>query len=230
MQNSAQKLHGKCGWLGATIGRKQLIGLTGLGLCGFLLMHMLGNLLIFAGPQAYNEYSYKLVSNPLIYIAEAGLLAMFIGHLVFASAISIRNLGARDSRYAVMSNGAKGTSMIQRTLWAQGILIFVFLVLHLISFKYGTHYVANYGAGEIRDLHKLIVEIFQQPLYVAWYIVALIVLGFHVSHGLGSSFQSLGINHPRYNCAIRGLSITYALVVIIGFLSQPLYVYFIHRG
>ena len=230
MQNSAQKLCGKCGWLGATVGRKQLIGLTGLGLCGFLLMHMLGNLLILVGPQAYNEYSYKLISNPLIYVAEVGLVALFLGHLVFASAISIKNVAARDSRYAVMSNGPKGTSMIQRTLWPQGLLILVFVILHLITFKYGTHYTVNYGGVEMRDLHKLVIEVFQQPLYVAWYLVALVVLGLHVSHGLGSSFQSLGIHHPRYQCAIRCMSLTYAFVVILGFLSQPLYVYFVYRG
>lgn len=230
MQNLAQNQHGKCGWLRSTIGRKQLIGLTGLGLSGFLITHMLGNLLIIVGPQAYNEYSEKLVSNPLIYFAEVGLLALFLGHLLLASAISIRNWCARDSRYAVKSNGAKGTSMIQRTLWAQGLLILVFVILHLLMLKWGPHYVVNYGQGEIRDLHKLVVEVFQQPGYVAWYLVALIVLGFHVSHGVGSSLQSLGFHHPRYQCAIRGMSVVYAVVVIGGFISQPLYVYFLFRG
>lgn len=230
MDNLAQNQHCKCGWLGSSIGRKQLIGLTGLGLSGFLVIHMLGNLLIIAGPQAYNEYSHKLVSNPLIYVAEVGLVAMFLGHLLFASFISIKNMRARDTRYAKMSNGAKGTSWIQRTLWPQGLLILVFVILHLITFKYGPHYTVNYGQGEIRDLHKLVIEVFQQPGFVAWYLLALLVLGLHVSHGVGSSFQTLGIHHPRYQCAIRALSLSYAVIVIGGFISQPLYVYFLYRG
>lgn len=230
MQDLAEKHAGKFGWLRSTIGRKQLIGLTGLGLSGFVLIHMLENVLIFVGPQAYNNYTEFLTSNPLIYLAEAGLLALFVAHLLLASALSIVNFRARDSRYAVASNGAKRTSVIQKSMWAQGLLILVFLILHLITFKFGPHYTVNYGHGEIRDMHKLVIEVFQQPGYVAWYLVALAVLGLHLGHGVGSSFQTFGIHHPRYQKCIHGLSIAYALIVALGFISQPIYVYFIHRG
>lgn len=224
MQNHANK-HA---WLCSTIGRKQLIGVTGLGLSFFVLTHMLGNMLILVGPEAYNEYSHKLVSNPLIYAAEAGLLAIFVGHLIFALRLTIKNWGARDTRYAMLPNGAKRTSWTQRSLWAQGLLILVFLILHLITFKFGHHYTATYNGVEMRDLHKLIIEVFHEPVYVAWYIVALVVLGFHLSHGVGSSFQTLGIHHPRYQKGIKCFSIGYAVIVIAGFLSQPIYVYFMH--
>lgn len=218
------------GWLCSTIGRKQLIGISGIGLSLFVMLHMLENMLILAGPKPYNNYAHFLTSNPLIYLAEAGLLAIFIMHLLLASLISIKNMGAREGRYAMPATGAKRTSMTQRSLWAQGLLILVFLILHLITFKFGTEYTANYGQGEIRDLHRLIIEVFKEPMYVAWYIVALIVLGFHLSHGVGSSFQTLGIHHPKYQCAIRRFSILYAVVVACGFIVQPLYVFFIHRG
>jgi succinate dehydrogenase / fumarate reductase cytochrome b subunit len=216
--------------MGSTIGRKQLIGLTGLGLCGFVLIHMVGNLLILVGPKAYNEYSHALISNPLIYLAEAGLLFMFVAHLALASMISIANLCARGSRYAVLSNGDKGTSWIQRSLWAQGLLILVFTVLHLITFKYGQHYTADYGHGGIRDLHKLVVEIFHQPGYVIWYVIALITLLFHLSHGLASSLQTFGIHQPRFQRGIKVASWIYALVVGLGFIVQPVYVYFLYQG
>ena len=218
------------GWFCSTIGRKQMIGLTGLGLSLFVLTHMLGNLLILAGPQAYNEYSHKLTSNPLIYVAEAGLVAMFVAHLCFALYLTVKNWASRDTRYAMLPSGPKRTSWTQRSLWAQGLVILVFTVLHLITFKYGAEYSANYGQGEIRDLHRLVIEVFNQPIYVAWYIVALIVLGFHLSHGVGSSLQTLGIHHPRYQKYFRCMSLGYALIVSVGFISQPLYVYFIHRG
>src|SRR5258708_6746650 len=111
MQTEAKK---HCGWFGSTIGRKQLIGLTGIGLSLFVLIHMLENMLILVGPKAYNEYAHMLTSNPLIYIAEAGLLALFIIHLTIALALSFKNWRARDSHYAVMSNGEKRTSWTQR--------------------------------------------------------------------------------------------------------------------
>jgi succinate dehydrogenase / fumarate reductase cytochrome b subunit len=224
MQNQATRL--RSGWFGSTIGRKQLIGVTGIGLSLFVLMHMAGNLLILVGPQAYNEYSDKLTSNPLIYIAEVGLVALFLGHFVLAIGLQIKNWGARDSLYAVKSNGPKRTSVTQRSLWAQGLLILVFLILHLITFKYGEHYTVNYGHGEIRDLHKLVLHEFHEPAEVIWYCVALVVLGFHLSHGVSSSFQTLGIHHPRYQKGIKCFGFLYAVVVACGFLVQPIYVFF----
>lgn len=229
MQNHVQRRAGMAGWIHSTIGRKQLIGLTGLGLSLFVLTHMAANMLIIISAQAYNEYSHALVSNPFVYVAEAGLVAMFLAHLVLALRLSWQNFRARDTRYAVLPNGAKRTSWTQRSLWAQGILIFVFLVLHLITFKFGTHYTVDYGKGEIRDLHRLVIEVFNEPAYVAWYLVALVVLFFHLWHGVGSSFQTLGFHHPRYQGAIRILSTVYAIIVIGGFISQPVYVFFL-RG
>lgn len=229
MQNESKHC-GSCGWIGSSIGRKQIIGLTGLGLSGFLFTHMLGNMLILAGAQPYNQYAHALTSNPLIYAAEVGLVLMFVAHMALAIRLSIINYCARDSRYAVLSSGAKATSWTQRTLWAQGLLILVFAISHLITMKYGAHYSVNYGQGEIRDLHKLVVEVFQQPGFVAWYLVALVVLGLHVSHGVGSALQTFGLHQPRLQKGIRCASVLYAVVVIGGFISQPIYVFFIHRG
>ncbi len=226
MQNLVQRQSGMTGWLFSTIGRKQLVAVTGLGLSVFVLVHMLGNMLILAGPQAYNEYAHKLVSNPLIYVAEAGLVGIFLVHLFLALRVTLLNYAARDSRYAVMSSGAKRTEWTQRTMWAQGLLIAVFVILHLITFKYGNYYSVNYGQGEIRDLHRLVIEVFKEPGYVAWYIVALIALGFHLKHGVASALQSIGVHHPRYRCLIKMLGVGYALVVALGFISQPIYVYF----
>ncbi|MBX3020501.1 MAG: succinate dehydrogenase cytochrome b subunit [Bdellovibrionales bacterium] len=218
------------GWLTSSVGRKQLIGVTGLGLCGFLVAHMAPNMLILFSAEMYNKYSHALISNPLIYAAEVGLLLLFLGHLVFALRLSWMNWRARDTRYAVMSNGPKRTAWAQRSLWAQGLVILVFVILHLITFKYGTHYSVTYDGVEMRDLHKLVVEVFSEPAYVIWYVVALFVLFFHLRHGLGSSLQTLGINHPRYNCAIKVASWAYAVIVVGGFLSQPIYVYLLQRG
>lgn len=220
----------KHSWLCSSIGRKQLVGITGLGLSLFILTHMAANMLILFSPQAYNEYSHKLVTNPLIYIAEGGLLLAFLAHLLLALRLSWMNWRARDHRYAVMSNGEKRTTWTQRSLWAQGLVILAFLILHLITFKFGTWYTITYDGVEMRDLHRLVLEVFQSPVYVAWYIVCLVVLFFHVNHGVGSSLQTLGVHHPRFQKHIRCASLLYAVIVVGGFLSQPIYVFFIHRG
>lgn len=225
MQNHLQKRT----WLNSTIGRKQLVGVTGIGLSLFVLSHMIGNMLILVGPKAYNEYSHALISNPLIYLAEGGLVAMFIGHLILALLLSWQNFTARDFKYAMRPSGEKRTSLIQRSLWAQGLLIFAFLVLHLLTFKYGQHYTADYGKGEIRDLHRLVLEVFEKPEYMVGYVFCLLVLGLHLSHGVGSSLQTFGVYQPRFQKHFRCLSIAYAVIVTLGFLSQPIYVFFL-RG
>ena len=211
--------------LKSTIGRKQLVGVAGLLLAGFVLTHMLGNMLLFVGPQAYNEYSHKLTSNPLIYVAEAGLVLFFFAHAFVALALQLRNWASRDTRYAVIPNGEKRTSMVKRSLWFQGIVIFVFAVLHLLTFKFGTLYSVNYGEGDIRDIHRLVLEVFQSPGYVVWYIISLILLGLHLGPGVASSFQTLGFNHPKYTPKIKAGSIAFAWLVTIGFIIQPIYVY-----
>lgn len=214
----------RCVW--ASISRKQVVAITGLGLAGFVLIHMAGNLLIFAGAQAYNEYSHKLVSNPLIYIAELGLIAFFLGHAFQASYLTWRNYQARPERYAVRASGAKRTPWLHRTLFAQGTILFVFVIMHLITFKYGEHYTVDYGQGPIRDLFKLIVEVFHEPGYVIWYVIALLILCAHLSHGVRSTVQTFGFNHPRYELPIKIAGIAYAVIVAAGFISQPIYVMF----
>lgn len=214
----------------STIGRKQLIGLTGIGLSLFVLTHMLGNLLIFVGPEAYNKYSHALVSNPAIYLAEAGLLLIFVLHLLLASFINLKNRLSRPQKYAVASSGAKKTTWIQKTLWHQGVVILVFLVLHLITFKFGTEYLVAYDGKEIRDIFILVRMAFEDPKYVIWYVFSLIVLGFHLHHGLASSIKTLGFNHPKYEPKVNCVAKLYAWTVSVGFITQPLYFYFLYKG
>lgn len=214
----------------ATILRKQLVAITGLGLTLFVLTHMAGNLLILISAQKYNEYGHALISNPLLEVAEIGLVAAFFGHIALALALQILNRRARPSGYAVNAAGAKATSLPSKSMAPQGLIILVFLITHLITFKYGAHYEVNYGHGSIRDLHRLVVEVFQQPGYVAWYVIALLVLGLHLSHGVKSMFQTVGAHHPRYEKCLKGFGYLYAFVVAAGFLSQPLYVFLIHKS
>jgi succinate dehydrogenase / fumarate reductase cytochrome b subunit len=214
----------------ASITRKQIVAITGVGLAVFVLMHMAGNMLVFIGPRAYNEYSHALVSNPLIYAAELGLIAFFLGHAFYATVLTWKNYRARPEPYAMRASGAKRTPWLHRSLFVQGSILLVFVILHLITFKYGPHYTVNYGNGEIRDLFRLMIEVFQEPGYVAWYLVALAILGAHLSHGVSSTIQSFGIHHPRYQCGIKIAGRIYAAVVALGFISQPVYIYAFYKG
>lgn len=210
----------------SSIGKKVLMGMTGLGLSLFVLMHMLGNLVLFVSAEAYNKYSHTLVSNPLIYAAEVGLLALLLFHLLTAIRLTLQNKRARGQSYAMPTQGEKAVSNASRTMIHTGMVIFIFAVYHLITFKFGPHYEVTYDGVTMRDIQRLVVEVFQSPAYVIGYIVALLALGHHLSHGVSSAFQSLGFNHPKYNCMFKRIGYGFALLVTVGFISQPLYVYF----
>ncbi|MCM2279494.1 MAG: succinate dehydrogenase cytochrome b subunit [Oligoflexia bacterium] len=205
------------------------MGITGLAWSLFVLMHMAANLLIFVSPKAYNAYSHVLISNPFIYVAEAGLVLLLLIHVYNAIKLTLENRAARGERAFLTTSGAKGVSSASKTMAAQGSLILVFTILHLITFKYGTVYMASYDGVVMRDLHRLVLEVFQSPGYVGWYVVALVALGFHLSHGFQSSFQSLGLNHPRYTPAIKKIGLFYAVIVAAGFIAQPVYVFLVHK-
>ncbi len=217
-------------YLFSTIGQKQLMGLTGLIWSGFVLSHMIGNMLILVSAESYNRYSHALISNPLLIIAEVALLLALIAHIVKGVMVTIRNKGAKPIPAAVGLSGEKNSSFAVKTMIYQGVLILVFVVLHLLTFKYGTHYTVNYGGVEMRDLHRLIIEVFQIPIYTFGYMACMIVLCLHLSHGFYSSVQTLGFNHPSYSPKIKILGYIFAVIVTLGFISQPFYVYFIHKG
>ncbi len=205
------------------------MGITGLVWSGFVLSHMAGNMLIFVSAEAYNKYGHAIITNPILPLAEAVLVLSLLLHAALGIKLSIENKRARPLGYAVLPKGEKRASFSSRTMAYTGSLILAFVILHIATFKYGTLYTVSYNGVEMRDLHRLIVEVFQSTGYVLWYVVSLVLLGFHLSHGFSSIFQSLGFNHPRYTPCIRAIGTVYAVIVAAGFLSQPLYVYFLRN-
>lgn len=212
----------------SSVGRKVTIGLTGVGLAIFVLTHMLGNLLLFVSPQAYNQYSHTLITNPLIIPMELGLVALFLIHAIWAIALAIYNKKAKGSF------STPKTSLIHKTLWAQGVVIFIFVISHLRTFKYGPSYTVKYwiqGQNVVmRDLFSLVAEIFQQPFYTAWYIFCMIILFTHLNHGLQASIRSLGFHHDQFTLWIKRIGTIYASLVSFGFISQVLYFFFFYKG
>lgn len=164
----------------SSIGRKLVMAITGLLMVGFLVTHMAANLLVIFDPEAYNDYSHALISNPLIYIAEFGLIALFVGHLVSGFAVTLQNRRARPIAYAE-KNPAGHTSrksLASTSMIVSGVVMLIFVPLHILSFKFGTWY-DSAADPAVRDLHRLVMEEFQRPGFVFWYLAALTFLAAH---------------------------------------------------
>ena len=207
----------------SSVGKKTIMGLTGLGLCAFTLTHLLGNFLILVGADAFNMYAHKLITNPFIYVAEVGLALLFVSHIAMAMKLTFENKRARPEKYHLKVRTGRGATLASSTMPITGLILLVFTITHLINFKFGTYYTTIIEGEEVRDLYKTVVEYFRNPTWVIWYCAAMIALGVHVSHGFQSSFQSLGFNHPKYTPPIKKAGYAYAAFVTIGFSALAIY-------
>jgi succinate dehydrogenase / fumarate reductase cytochrome b subunit len=204
------------------------MAVTGLLLIGFLITHVAANLLVLFDQEAFNHYSHSLTSNPLIYLAEAALLAFFVGHFVNGLLVERRNREARPVAYANKQRAGNPSrkSLASTTMIYSGIVVLVFVPLHIITFKFGAWY-ESATDPTVRDLARLVIEEFHEPGEVIWYEIALLVLGFHAWHGIGSAFDSLGFRHRAWmNVACRAL----AVAIFGGFMLIPLAIYFSNGG
>ncbi|MBX2821898.1 MAG: succinate dehydrogenase cytochrome b subunit [Rhodothermaceae bacterium] len=213
------------------IGKKLLTGLTGLGLTLFVIVHMAGNLSYFAGNEAYNAYAHKLLSlGPLLYIAELGLLAFFVFHIVLGVNIYLGKRKAREQGYKryKTAGGQSKQSLSSRSMIVTGVILGVFLVLHLVSFKFGAYYEAaeSIDGKPVRDLARLLNEKFQSPLYAFGYSGVMVLLALHLRHGIWSAFQSLGATNPRLTPLIYTLGALVGLLIAVGFFILPLWIFF----
>jgi succinate dehydrogenase / fumarate reductase cytochrome b subunit len=215
-----------CSFLNSVV-KKQIMGITGLLLCGFVLTHLLGNLTLFIGSDAFNKYSHALTSNPLIYGAEAGLLVIFLAHIFMAIKLIIENRAARPVPYAYSrKNSGRGATFASSSMPISGLLTLVFLVVHILGLKFGTYYETEVHGVVIRDIYKTTIEYFQDPLHVLFYIIAVASLGVHVSHGFWSAFQSLGLNHPKYMPKLKCAAGAFGILVGVGFSTLAVFCYF----
>lgn len=209
-------------FLSSSIGKKQLMAVTGAGFCFFLTTHLLGNLSIFRGLASLDAYAEKLHSlGPLINAAELGLLAFAAIHVTTASLLFIQNRRARPQRYEVgKSSGGKTISSMLMPY--TGIFIFIFVVIHLLNF----HFADRTG----RAISDIVAGVFANPAYIAFYLASMVVVALHVRHGFWSAFQTVGANHPKYMPAIQAVSIFFALAVAGGYGSLPVFVMLAARG
>lgn len=207
-----------------TIGKKFVMAITGLLLCAFLVVHLAGNLLLYVGPQAYNDYAHALHRQEwLVKIAEVGLIVLFGLHIVLAVQTSRQNRAARNHRYAVKESKIRDRlSPVKPETWMliSGLIIFGFLILHLVDFTFLLRPDIDYADFERNEYDKA-AAILKTPLTALVYTVGSAILGFHLAHGVSSAFQSMGWNHPRYESPLRWCGVLFAAVIGIGFVTFP---------
>jgi len=217
------------------VGRKWVMALTGIGLIGFVLVHMIGNLHIYEGPARMHEYaeSLRTLADGLVpkgfilWILRFGLLVMFGLHL--HSAITLRNFSGQSSNNATLVGGAKkyesgrdhiAASYASRTMRWTGPIIALFLFYHLADLTWGWWLGDNFVPGD--PYHNVSESLANLPVAIL-YIVANIALAMHIFHGAWSMFQSLGVNNPKYNHLRRGLATALAGIILVGNLSFPIF-------
>ncbi len=223
----------------SSLGAKYAMALTGVGLLGFVIVHMSGNLLIYLGPDALNSYAQALKDRPaLLWAARSGLLIIFLIHLILGIRLTLQNKYARGVRYVY--EDTVQASWASRHMLLTGFVLLAFIVFHLAHFTFGliTNYIDKTGTPSVYldlrqernpgipvghdDVYKMVVVSFRVPWVTITYVIAQVFLWLHLWHGGSSWFQSLGLNHPAYNPLIRAFGPVIATIVLVGNCSIPL--------
>ncbi len=214
--------------LSSSIGKKLVMAITGLLLCGFLVVHLAGNFLLYVGSDAYNHYAHALhEQKAALFVAEVGLLLLFLAHLYLAIATARQNRTARRVEYAMKesklpSRTLAGPVAPENWMFVTGAIVLGFVLVHLADFRFELR---NRGAEDELP-HAKAVRLLQDSVSGPVYVVGCIFLGLHLGHGVASSFQTLGLNHPRYNQLLRCFGILFAIVIALGFISFPIWAQF----
>ena len=199
----------------SSVGKKLLMSITGLSFCAFLAGHLGGNLTIYGGKEMFLSYAEHLHSlGVLLKFAEWGLLTFALIHVITGLTLFYQNYRARPTRYQT-NKRAGGRTLGSATMPYTGILLLLFVIMHLVNF--------HFADKTDTTIFAIVNRAFDNPIYVLIYTAAMIVAGIHVSHGFWSAFQTLGANHPKYMPFIQTLSLVFAVIVTVGFGALPIY-------
>lgn len=203
-------------FLNTSIGRKQLMALTGLMLGGFLVAHLTGNFLLFAGDGGvlFNAYAEWLSGQIWLIGARAGLLGALVIHMYLAFRLSLENAKARPVPY--YHEDPSDASMASRSMLLTGVLVFGFVIVHLFNFTWADH-------GGEGGLYGLVTRSFQSIPLSCFYLGIMCVLCAHLLHGIQSVFQTFGLNHRKYMPHVKNLCMLVAIALCTGFASIPLW-------
>lgn len=204
------------------------MAVTGILLCLFLIIHLVGNLFLFAGPEAFNSYVSTLdVIKPLIRVIEVLLALIFIGHIINALRTTLENRRSNPGKYDVSKAGETST-ISSRTMGWTGSVLFIFLVVHLSTIWWRFQFLHEEGQyfGVVMGNEVGFGNIAVTLLYA----VAMFLLGFHLRHGFLSAFQTFGLRYNKYGQFLEWIAILFWLIIPLGFLSIPIYFGFMKGG
>ncbi|MFC1600991.1 succinate dehydrogenase cytochrome b subunit [Candidatus Sumerlaeota bacterium] len=228
-----------CGLFCSTVGQKIVMALTGLMLVGFVIGHLVGNLQLLLPGEYYflgfNKYALHLEKlGPALWLIEVALIGILLCHVVYGALINWRALMARPSRYASekTKGGESKNNFASRNMLLLGVFVLAFIVLHVWQFKFGpggpgnpnSAYETTLHGEQMRDLHKLVVETFKNPAWVTFYVGFLVLLGFHLRHGVWSAFQSLGAMPGGISKLAYAAGGVLAVLLVVGFVFMPIWI------
>lgn len=215
----------------SSIGRKLINGFTGLLLLGFVIGHLTGNFLLLVGPDAFNSYAYFLehmFHGAALPVIELGLIAVFGWHAWTGWSVWRNKAKARKHAYAVPGDagGKSKKSLSSTTMLYSGILLFLFVIVHVAQFKYAVFHTGGkplvvVDGVQMTNLYHIVIEAFRSPLWTMLYLVVMTALGTHLWHGAWSAFQSVGLASDKYLPTITKAAHGLAAVLAIGFLFLP---------
>ncbi|MDB5105500.1 MAG: sdhC [Fibrobacteres bacterium] len=228
-------MHALKKYLASSIGRKQLMGITGISLYAYLLVHLLGNIGMLSGAERYNKYGYLLLHEmaEIIIPIEIILIVAILAHVYLAITLTIENRAARPTAYAVKRNSKQTLHSASMMMTGTAILIFVFI--HIANFRFGGAGMGGmptvtYDGVAMKDLYGTMMRAFSIWWYTAGYVLAMILIFSHLAHGVQSSLQSLGFNHAKYTPIVHWAGRAYAGLVTGGFILLAVWAYFQHGG
>lgn len=219
------------GLFGSSIGRKIIMGFSGLFLISFLLVHCGINALIFLrdGGLAFNKAAHFMATNPLIRAMEIVLFAGLILHIIDGIMLWRQNAAARPVNYD--SGSGKSSTWYSRKMGLLGSLILFFLIIHLAHFWVksritGLTEIVTPDGEIFENMYVVMLEVFSNPVWVVLYVISCLAVAYHLLHGFKSAFQSLGLNHSKYNGFISAIGTVFAVIVPLVFAMMPLAVFF----
>lgn len=216
---------GSIAW--SSVGKKVITGLTGFALMGFVLVHLIGNFTLFIGPGAFNEYAHFLETAAhgwLIYAFEAVIIVIFLFHMISAVTVAWTDRRkARDTGYKFGKNagGKSRKTLSSVSMIYTGILIVIFVIMHIFMFKFNGGNAHEIDAHGVKNLYKVVVSAFKDPIFTGFTVLVMILLGLHLRHGFWSAFQSMGWANDKYLPLLTKVALVFAILMAIGFIIIP---------
>jgi len=219
----------------SSIGKKLIMGLTGLFLISFLLVHCFLNCFVFFDNTGvlFNEGAHFMATNWIIRAMEVVLMLGLLLHIVQGARLTFENQAARPVKYAY-HDGKSNSKWYSRSMGLLGTLLLIFLIVHLTDFWWVSRFsgIEHFNGGTAadamgnEDLYKVMLVKFSEPWRVVLYVLAMVSLAYHLLHGFASTFQTMGWNHKKYTPIIKSIGVAFSIVIPLLFALMPIAIYF----